>query len=437
MKTRLEEISAVKKKLSIEIESQEVDRKLNEAYREVGKKAGIPGFRPGKVPRKVLERYFGKQVVDDVMTNLVNETFPRAIEEVEAFPLGVPLLEKGSLKQGQDFKYTALMEVRPQFELKDYLGLQAEKERCSVTEEDAQNRLEEIRKAHGKLTAIEQDRPIKKDDYVVLEYEGFEEGQPLEGIKSTNFLLKVGSHDFHPAFEDSLIGLNKDDQKEIEVDFEESYYHSRLAGKRVDFKVKIIDIKEMVLPELNDEFVLNLGADFKGLDELKNKVREALTAEEEKRIDRELKQRLSQKISESVDLELPEGVVESEINYAVENVKQNLIRGGSSLEKTGLTQEKLREDFRPGSEKRVKEMFILGEIAKREKITVDDEDLEKGFRELALSMGQSPEALREYYEARNLVDTLRNKLLEEKTLNYLVEHANIIDVEKGAISQTN
>ncbi|MBK5100081.1 MAG: trigger factor [Desulfobacteraceae bacterium] len=437
MKTRLEEISAVKKKLSIEIESQEVDRKLNEAYREVGKKAGIPGFRPGKVPRKVLERYFGKQVVDDVMTNLVNETFPRAIEEVEAFPLGVPLLEKGSLKQGQDFKYTALMEVRPQFELKDYLGLEAEKERCSVTEEDAQNRLEEIRKAHGKLTAIEQDRPIKKDDYVVLEYEGFEEGQPLEGIKSTNFLLKVGSHDFHPAFEDSLIGLNKDDQKEIEADFEESYYHSRLAGKKVDFKVKIIDIKEMVLPELNDEFVLNLGADFKGLDELKNKVREALTAEEEKRIDRELKQRLSQKISESVDLELPEGVVESEINYAVENVKQNLIRGGSSLEKTGLTQEKLREDFRPGSEKRVKEMFILGEIAKREKITVDDEDLEKGFRELALSMGQSPEALREYYEARNLVDTLRNKLLEEKTLNYLVEHANIIDVEKGAISQTN
>ena len=209
MKASLEEISSVKKKLSIEIESKEVDRRLNEAYREAGKKVRIPGFRPGKVPRKVLESYLGKQVVEDVMTNLVTETFPQAVEEVEAFPLGAPMLEKQPLKQGQDFKYTAVMEVRPQFELQDYLGLEAEKERCSVTKEDIQNRLEQIRKAHGKLTAIERERPVKKGDYVVLEYEGFENEKPLEGIKSTNFLLNVGSNDFHPAFEDSLIGLNK------------------------------------------------------------------------------------------------------------------------------------------------------------------------------------------------------------------------------------
>ena len=437
MKTSLEMLSPVKSKLCIEIDSQEVEKKLTETYREVGKSAKIPGFRPGKVPRRILESYFGKRVMEDVTASLISETFPTAIEEVAVSPLGLPLFEKEALKQGQNFRYSALMEVRPQFELESYLGLEVEKDMCSITEEDVQNRLEQIRKAHGKLTSVAQDRPIQKGDYVVLNYEGFEQGQPLEGIKSPNFLLNVGSNDFHPTFEESLAGLNRDDEKEIDVEFEESYYHPKLAGKKVNFHVKIIDIKEMVFPELNDEFVLNLGADFKDIEDLKNKLKEALTAEEERRIERELKQRLLKKISERVDFELPPAVVQSEIDSAVANVKQNLIRSGASLEKAGLSEEKLREEFRPSSEKRVKDMLILSDIAKREKITVDEEDMAKGYRELASSTGQTPESVREYYEARNLTDTIRNMLIEEKTLNYLVEHAKIITVEKGAFSQNN
>ena len=435
MKASLEDITPVKKKLLIEIESQEVDKKLNKAYGELRKNARIPGFRPGKVPRKILETHFGPQVAEDVTRVLINETFPKAIQEVETFPVGAPLLEKEILKQGQGFKYTAVMEVRPKFELMNYLGLEVKKEKGSVTEEDVQDQLEQIRKANGTLSSIEQDRPIKRDDYVVLEYDGFENEVPLEGIKATNYLLRVGSQEFHPKFEEALIGLNKQDETEIKVDFKESYYHEKLAGKSVNFKVKIIDIKEMVLAELNDEFAGNLGADLKNLEELKTKVREVFTAQEEKRIKRELNQRLLQQISDSVDFELPQSLVESEIHFAVENVKQNLIRNGSSIEKAGLSEEKLKKDFRPASEKRVKEILILGEIAKNEDIEVSEEDLMEGFKELASTTGQDVETLKGYYEARNLVDSLKEKLLEEKALNYLVEHAKILEVDKDVLGE--
>jgi len=425
MKTSVEEISPVKKKLSVEVESREVDKKISESYRELSKRAKIPGFRPGKAPRKILENYYGAQVREDVEKSLISETFPKAIEEAKTIPLGTPLLEKGTLKQGHNFKYSAVMEVRPQFEVKNHLGLGLEKEELSITDEDVQKQLEQIREANGKLTSIDKGRPIRKDDYAVLDYEGFEEGQPLEGIKAANFLLKVGGGDFHPKFEEPLIGLNKGAETEIHVEFEKGYHHSGLAGKKADFKVKIMDVKEMALPELDDEFARNIGSEFKDLEDLRNKIRETLTAQEEKRIDSDLKLRLLQKISKSFDFELPQTLVESELNYALENIRQNLIRSGSNLEKAGLSEEKLREEFRSPAEKRVKDLLILGQVAEQEDIEVDEKDLAEGFKELAERTGQDMETLRKYYEARNLVDSLREKLIEEKTLNYLVEHAKI------------
>ncbi|MDY6970870.1 MAG: trigger factor [Thermodesulfobacteriota bacterium] len=437
MKTSLEDISSVKKKLLIEIESPQVDKKIDKAYRELAIKSRIPGFRPGKAPRKILESRFANQVAEDVTMDLINESFPKAIEEAEVLPLGMPLVEKNSLKQGENFNYSAVIEVRPQFEVRNYLGIEVEKEICNVTEEDVRERLDQIRNNNGKLTAIEVDRPIQEDDYVVLEYEGYQGGRPLDGINSPNLLLKVGSNDFHPKFEEALIGLHKNSETEIRVDFEDTYHNPLLRGKSVDFRVKALDIKEMLLPELNDDLARSLGADFKDLEDLKQKVRETIVSQEEKRIDSELKQRLLQNISVSVDFEFPQVLVESEIARAVENIKQNLQRNGADLEKVGLSEERIRKDFRPASEKRVKQGLILSEIAKQDRITLDEGDLQEGFRELALTTGQDPERLRKYYEARGMIDSLKENMLEEKTLNYLVEHANITEVEKGALSQSS
>jgi trigger factor len=430
MKTSLEDISSIKKKLSVEIEPEDVDQKINEAYRELSKKARIPGFRPGKVPRKILEQRFGDDIADDVTKNIIGDSFPKAVAEVDVVPLGTPLLDKETLKQGQPFRYSASMEIRPKFEVKDYLGLEIEKEGYKITDEDVAARVEQIRQSNGKLQSIDEDRPIKNDDHVVLDYESFEGEAPLDDIKASNFLLKVGSNNFHPKFEEGLIGLRKQDNAEIKVDFEDSYYHSKLAGKSVSFKVKIIDIKDMVLPELNDEFAKNLGADFSNMEDLKVKVRESLANQEERRIEKQMKDMLLKKITDSVDFEIPQVLIESELDYTVENYKQNLAWSGSSLEQTGITEEKLRNDMRPATERRVREMLVLEEIAQQDKITVNDEDLENRFKELAAGMGQSPRIVRQYYEAKDLMDSLRYKLTEEKTLNYLIKNARVLPVER-------
>jgi len=429
MKTNLEEISPVKKKLIVEVDAAEVDNMLQAAYKKVGKRAKIPGFRPGKAPKKILERYFGDQVHEDVTRDIISNTFPKALQESDMYPLGTPLLEKNPLKAGETFTYTAIMEVRPEIQVKDYLGVEIEKEECVVSDEKVHERLNQIRKAHGKLNAVEEDRPVKDGDYVVLEYEGFENDSPIEGIKAHNFMLHVGSGDFHPGLENALIGLKKGDQGEVDVDFEETYYHDKLAGKKVHFVFQIHDVKEMVLPELDEDFARNFGDEIQDMQTLEKRVREMVTAEEEKRIETDLRRRLMQNIAEKVEFDLPEVLVNAEIDSALGRVRENLMRSGSSLEKAGLSEEKLRQDFREDAEKRVKEMLILGEIASRENISIDDEELAEGIAGIARSMGQPDESIKQYYEARGLMDSLRETLMEEKTLNYLVERAKIIPKE--------
>jgi len=209
------------------------------------------------------------------------------------------------------------------------------------------------------------------------------------------------------------------------VDFEESYYHEKLAGKKVHFSFQIHDVKEMVLPELDDEFAKNFGEEFKDMESLENRVRDMVTAEEKKRIDTDVKRRLIETIAGEVEFDLPEVLVTSEIETAVSRVRENLMRSGSSFEKAGLSEEKLREDFREDAQKRVKEMLILGEIATREDLSIDDAELAEGIAGVARAMNQPAESIRQYYEARGLMDSLRETLLEEKTLNYLVEHAKL------------
>jgi trigger factor len=430
MKTKLEDLSPVKKKLEVEIEAGEVAKKIDEAYRQLKKEVKLPGFRPGKVPRMLLERRFGNQVVEDVTGKLVNETFLKAVEELNVIPLNMPVIENGIVKAGQSFSYSAVMEVRPEFEVEDYMGIELEKDISSINDQDVDNQLEQIRKSRGTLTSVAEDRGIQEDDYAVIEYKGFEADKPLKGIEGSNILIQVGANSFHPDFEKALIGLKKGDESQFNVNFEENHPQPKLAGKSVNFKVKVEGIKEMILPELDDGFAKDLGLDIADLDELKNKIKENLQSRDEKRIDRELKQRLMDKVSEGVHFELPECLVESEIHNAMEQIKQNLVRSGSNKEKAGLDEAKLREDLTPASERKVKEMLILGEIAKKEDLTVDEAELSEGFREMSLSIGQEPETLRKYYEAKDLVETFRGKLLEEKTLNYLVKGAKIIEKEQ-------
>jgi len=436
MKASIEEITPVKKRLTVEVEAEEVNRKIDEAYKELKKKAKVDGFRPGKVPRNILERHFGDQVTQDVKRGLLSETLPRAFEETKIFPVVMPVIEDESLKAGEGYKYIALMEVRPQFELKDYMGLEVEKEIVSVSDETVNSHLEEIRRVNSHMRPLDEDRGIQNDDCAILEYEAFEGERPIEGMKGENFLVRVGSSQFHPEFEKGLLGLKSGESAEITVDFEQGHPNTKLAGKKVLFKVKVMDVKLMELPELNDDFAKSLGADFNDLESLKNRIREDINGREEKRVDRELKSKLLDRIAATVSFDLPESLVDSEMKYAVETVKQNLLRMGSNFEKAGLTEDKVREDFRPASEKRVKNLLILGEIARLNDLTLSETELDEGFADLAKGIGQDPKVVRQYYEAKGLLDGFQDRLLEEKTLNYLVKGAKIREFEAARIQDT-
>ena len=433
MKTSLEEISPVKKKVVVEIDSSEVDKKLNQSFATIGKKAKIPGFRPGKIPRKILESYFGSQVIDDVTRDLISESFPKAIDEVNSFPLGQPVLEKDIVKPGQNFKYSAIIEVRPQFEVKDYSGVEVQKEKWSLDEKQVEEELTRIRESHGKLNPVE-GRPAREGDHVILEYVELVDGNPVEGTKASNQMMLIGRNDLHPSFDEALVGLNKGEETQIGVDFAEDHPNKKWAGKKVIFKVQVSDVKELELPELNDEFAQKLSPEFKTLDILKEEIRKSLTAREEKRVDSQLKERLLDKIAEGLNIELPQVMVDSETDAYLERFKMNVRGTGGSLEKLGIPEQKLRENFEPMSRKRVKEILMLSQIAKQEKIDLTEEDVGEGFKEIAESMGQEPETVKKFYESKGLMDSLKDQFLEEKVLRYLVEHGNVTEVEREALS---
>jgi trigger factor len=430
METNIEEISQVKRRIDVEIEAEEVNKKLDQAYRELSKNVKVKGFRPGKVPRRILEQYYSKHILSDVKSDLIEESFSKVIEENKLFPLGKPSLEDEAIRPGESFRYTIHMEVRPDFELKDYMGISVEKEILNVSEDDVDKKLEGIREAHADLTSITENREIRDGDYVIIDYEGFWNEKPLKGIKGQDSLIHVGSKNFYPEVESGIVGLKKAAGKNIEIDFKEDFHDKRLAGKRLTFAITIKDIKKKELPELNDDFAKGLGSDIESFSDLRMRVREDITLQEERRIDRELKKRLLKKIADSVDFELPEVAVENEIERSIATIKQNFLLRGVQFESAGISEEKMREDFRKGAEEKVKEDLVLSKIANLESISIEEHEIREGFQKLAAQTGKDMATLHRYYEENDLVDSFRNQLLVEKVLNHCVQGAKINRVEK-------
>jgi trigger factor len=435
MQTHVEEISQVKRRITVEIEAEKVTRKFDRAFREISKKAKIKGFRPGKTPKRILEQYYGTQIADNVKNDLIRESFSEVIKETGLIPMANPTIEDGALRQGEPFTYTIEMEVQPDFELKDYMGISVEKEIADISEDRVDERLEELREAHAQLVSVDEGRGVQQGDYAVVDYTGLWNGKPLKDIKGSDFPVLVGSKQFYPDLETAIVGLKKEDEKEITVDFDENFGDKRLAGKSVVFHVRIKDIKEKDLPELNDEFAKSIGNGFPSLSVLRERVAEDLALQEEKRVERDVRSRLLKKIADTVDFELPQSLVEREINRSIASIKQSVLQSGSQLEYAGISEEKMRDELRPVAERRVKEEFVLGKIADIENITVEEDDTRDGFQKLAEQTGKDTAVLERFYETNNLMESFRDQLLKEKTLNHLVQGAKITEI--GEISEEN
>ncbi len=424
MKASVEEISSIKKKVSVEIPEDQVIKEVDSFYKDLGKKAKIKGFRPGKVPRNILERYFKDYVKTEIVQKLIQDTYPQALSETDLQPVSPPVIDPGEFVEGKSYQYSAVIETKPDIILEGYTGLKIEGKKEGAKDEEVEERLKALQNLHANLKTISEARPIQAGDYVILDYEASMGGKPLEGGKAVDFTVEVGSGQFIPAFEEKLIGLKPEEEKTMEISFPEDYGYQKWAGKTVSFDVKIKEIKEKILPPLDDEFAKDLG-DYSSLEELKAKLKGEIEKEKELALERQLKDQAVDRLLEANTFEVPESLVEEQAKAMVSDTKLRLAAQGVAFNNLGVSEEKLREDYRVMAQKQVRTFLILERIAGQEGITVTDEETEDRLREMSERMHQKFDVVKRYYEKNGLLPEVKAGIIRDKTLNFLLEKATI------------
>jgi len=424
MEIQIEDLSSIKKKISVEIPIEQVSREIDSFYGELKKTAKIKGFRPGKVPREILERYFKDYVKAEVTQKLIQDTYLEAISEGHLQPVSTPIIDPGELEKDKPFHYTVTVEVKPEIKIEGYVGLTLEAKKEEVKEEEVEERLKNLQSLHAILKTIPEPRPIQRGDFVLLDYETWLEDKPLEEGKAKDYTIEVGGGRFIPELEEALVGMKPEEEKEIQVSFPEDYGYKKWAGKTISFRVKIKEIKEKILPPLDDEFPKNFG-DYASLEEFKKKIKTDLEQEKEAVLRKQLKDQIVDRLLEANSFEVPESLVRSQARALVSDMKLRLATQGMGLKDLNLSEEKLEEDYRELAQKLVRTYLILEKIASQEGIEVKEEEIEERLKEISERTRQPLETLKRLYETRNLKPELKAEILNEKTLNFLLEKAQI------------
>jgi trigger factor len=431
MKVSVEQMSEIKRKIQVELPEQRVKAELQKTYSRLNRTAKIKGFRAGKVPISILKRYYEDQVLNDVGLQLINDTIMEALRESRMEVISQTELEREPLHEGEPFRYSVVVEVKPEIVIKDYQKIPVRRRRPLVSDRKVENELELRRQAGSYLRSPEQARPIKPGDHVLLDFTSYTEGRPVKGGDVKGFQLEVGANQFNAEFEAKLIGASKDDQRQIEVTFPSDYGNKKLAGKHVTFQVDIKDVKERVLPYLDDEFARDLG-EFQNLDELRIAIRRQLEDQEKRRIDGEVEQQLVDALIARNPFEIPEGMVEQELQRMLDTIRYRLSAQNLTLEKAGVDENVFRQQQRDRAERAARSSAILERLAVQENLEVTEEELEERIRINAEEIQQPHEKVRAFYAKSNLMDSLRRQVLREKLIKLLTDQAEITEVEDNA-----
>jgi len=427
MEIVVENIGELTRKLTITLPADRVGKALDKAYNALKKDVQIKGFRRGKVPRSVLEKTFRDKVQAEVGEELVQETYFDAVEQENLDTVVHPEIVEHNFPEDGTFSYVAMVDVRPVFELSQYKGLEVEKPSTEVSEEEVNERIEELRRSHSALKSADDDHAIEKDDLVIVDFQGFHNGKAMPQVQNSDYSIDVGRHRLGEEFENKLLGLKKGEKTLYEIDFPADYPNPLLAGKKVEFKVDIKDVKVRVKPELDDEFAKDIDPEYNSLDDLRAAIRKEIKAEKEKTLEGELDDRIMAKLIELNDFPVPERLVMFEVQEMIKQTEENLRRSGLTLESAGIKMEDLVERNRPVAEKRVRGDFLLKKVAELEEIKLADEDIERGYQRIADEYNMSVAEVKSYFKRREEVLPFLNELLNEKILNFLREQANFVE----------
>lgn len=413
--------------LTVEVEVEKVDAALDQAFKKVVKQVNVPGFRKGRVPRPLFERQFGVEALyQDALDILLPEAYTNAVEEAEIEPVDQPEIDIETMEKGSELVFTAKVTVKPEVELGEYKGLEVEAQDTNVSEEDVEAELNTLRESHAELVVVE-DGPVENGDTVVMDFEGFVDGEPFESGTAENYSLEIGSNQFIPGFEEQLVGMEAGGEKDVEVTFPEDYHAEELAGKPATFKVKVHDIKRKQLPELDDEFAKDVNDEVESLDELKEDLKKKLEEEKEHEAHHHVRDTLVEKATENATIDLPEVMIETEVERMTQEFEQRLQSQGMTLDMyfqfSGQDEDALKEQFTIDGEKRVRMNLTLEAIAIEENIEVSDEEVDEELEKMAEMYDQSVEDIKNILMAQGSLDGIKDDLKIRKAIELLVDNS--------------
>lgn len=427
MQAKVEETlnEGLKREYKVTIPSDIVEKKLDIALQDIGNKVKIPGFRKGKVPTKVLKQRYLDNVMGTVVNELLTENTQELLEKKELRPALQPNVKILEFDEGIDLEYELSFENTPSFEIKDFSKITLIQQNAIVSDEDVEKSINKIAETRKDPKSIEEQRPIKTGDVAVIDFLGKLDGVPFDGGKAEDFPLEIGSGQFIPGFEEQLVGLNKGDEKDIDVSFPENYGKEDLAGKPVVFEIKIKDIKENTIPEINDEFAKSLGID--DLEALKKIIKERIQSDFFETTKVKLKESLLKTLEGEYSFELPESALDVEYqrvmqqNLSADYKKPELKEGEKEDFEKAFDKKKLKE-FKKTSEDRVRVGLVLSEVAHENKFTVEDRDIQQAiFAEARKYPGQEQHIVEYYQKNPDAANSLRSSILQDKVIEHILE----------------
>ena len=427
MKAELVKKEGNKVTLKITVDNNKFEEAVNKAYNKTKGKYNIPGFRKGKAPKVVIETQYGKGVFyNDAIDMLFPEVYPEAIKELNIDPIDRPDLDIEEISKDNGLVMVVNVEVKPEFELGAYKGIEISKVDNTVSEEDVEARLNEMVNRNARLTSVE-DKALENGDTAVIDFEGFENGVAFEGGKGENYNLVIGSNTFIPGFEDQLVGKKAGEEVEVNVTFPEAYHAENLAGKPGVFNVKVNDVKVKEVPALDDEFAKDT-TEFETLAELRADVKAKLEEQAKNAADAEMRNALVEKVSANTEVEVPEAMVQHQIDNMLMELNYQLQYQGLNLEQllqmTGRGLDELREERRADAERLVKSSLVLEAIAEKENVEANDADVDDELEKMAAMYNMEVEKIKSSLRETDIED-IKGQIKIRKTLDLLVENATI------------
>lgn len=431
MQYKVEELSPVKRKVTVDVEVEEVQAALSATVALYRKGADIKGFRKGKVPSSVIEAKFRKQIYGEATTDLINYHINEILGETKLAPLSRIDVDAKEMERDEKFSYSFSFEIAPAFDLPEYKGLEVEEEEVAVDPKQVDDVIERIRQNMAKTVIIKEERQVVSGDIAVIDFQAFQDGAAMEGIAANKFELPLGEGNSLPEFEDIVIGMTPGETVEKELTFPADFINDKLAGQTVTMKVTLHAIKERKLPEVDADFA-ELAGGYSSVQDLRDAIEKSYLSTRKQLVKGDAQKKLLDGIKAQVSFELPQSIVEEQIDKQIVELQGRLERQGKSLDSLGKTPPELRAEQRPLAEDVVKSSLVLLAIATEEGLTVEPQEVDMVLQKMAASTGQDFHSIKDYYEQHNLMIPLKDRVLADKAMDLIYENAKVATVPPAA-----